>query len=215
VRAIEALGDALAGSGRPLVVTSGTALISPGRVITEVDAADPTLVASWPRKSEETALGLVGRGVRAVSLRLPPSVHGEGDHGFVPRLIALAREKGTSAYIGSGLNRWAAVHRLDAAPLFRLAAEEGVAGARYHGVGDEGVAFREIATIIGRQLDLPVVSKTSEEAAEHFGWLARFAAADLPASSALTQRRLGWSPIHTGLLADLDRGDYFERAVVA
>jgi nucleoside-diphosphate-sugar epimerase len=142
-------------------------------------------------------------------------VHGDGDHGFVPRLIGIAREKRTSAYVGKGLNRWPAVHRLDAARLFRLAIEKGSAGARFHGVGDEGVPFREIAGIIGRHLDLPVVAISPEEAADHFGWLAHFASMDLPASSALTQQRLGWYPTHLGLLADLERGRYFERAAIA
>ncbi len=214
-RAIEALGDALAGSQRPLVVTSGTALVSPGHVATEEDVADPALLASWPRRSEETALALVDRGVRATSVRLPPSVHGEGDHAFVPLLIGIAREKGVSAYVGEGRNRWAAVHRLDAAHLFRLAFEKGSARARYHGVGDEGVPFRDIAGIIGRQLGVPVVSKSLEEAGDHFGFLARFASIDIPASSALTQRWLGWDPTQPGLLAELDRGHYFERSTVA
>jgi nucleoside-diphosphate-sugar epimerase len=215
IRAIEALGEALAGSQRPLVVTSGTGLIAPGRLVTENDMADPALLAAWPRRSEETALGFVDRGVRAMSMRLPPTVHGEHDHGFVPRLIAIAHEKGVSAYVGDGRNRWAAVHRLDAARLFRLAVEKGEAGARYHGVGDEGVPFRDIATIIGRQLGLPVVSISPEEAATHFGWLARFASADMPASSTLTRQRLGWQPIHPGFVADLDHEYYFERVTIA
>jgi nucleoside-diphosphate-sugar epimerase len=215
VRAIEAVGEALAGSHRPLVVTSGTGLIGPGHLVTEEDVADPALLALWPRRSEETALALVDRGVRASAVRLPPSVHGEGDHGFVPRLIAIAREKGASAYVGDGLNRWAAVHRLDAAILFRLAIEKGSSGARFHGVADEGVPFRDVAAIIGRHLDLPVVSKTPEEAAEHFGWLARFASIDIPASSTLTQQWLKWHPTRPGLLEDLDRGHYFERIAIA
>jgi nucleoside-diphosphate-sugar epimerase len=213
--AIETIGEALAGSQRPLVVTSGTALIGPGRVVTEEDNPDPSLLAAWPRRSEETALAMIARGVRASAVRLPPSVHGVGDHGFVPLLIGIAREKGRSAYIGDGLNRWPAVHRLDAARLFRLAIERGSAASRYHGVGDEGVPFREIAGIIGRELDVPVVAISQEEAADHFGWLARFASIDAPASSALTQQRLGWHPTHDGLLADLEQGHYFERAAIA
>lgn len=214
-RAIEALGEALLGSERPLVITSGTALIAPGRVVTEKDDPDPRLLAAWPRRSEEMALALATRGVRASAVRLPPSVHGEGDHGFIPRLVEIAREKRRSAYVGDGANRWSAVHRLDAARLFRLAIEEGLAEARYHGVGDEGVSFREIAAAIGRHLNVPVVAISAEEAVDHFGWLARFASIDLPASSALTQQRLGWHPIHPGLLADLECGHYFERIAIA
>jgi nucleoside-diphosphate-sugar epimerase len=215
VRAIEALGEALARSQRPLVVTSGTALVGPGRVVTEEDVADPALLASWPRRSEETTVSLVARGVRASAVRLPPSVHGEGDHGFVPRLIGIAREKGVSAYVGDGHNRWAAVHRFDAANLFRLAIEKDSAQARYHGVGDEGVPFREIAEVIGRHLDVPVTSISPEEAADHFGFLGRFASMDIPASSALTQQWLGWHPTHPGLLVDLDCEHYFEKATIA
>src|SRR5580693_3633777 len=181
-RAIETLGGALAGSDRPLILTSGTLLAQrQGSLATEVDAPNP----SFPRKSEEAALALAARGVRASVLRLPPSVHGNGDHGFVPRLISIAREEGVSAYIGDGLNRWPAVHRLDAAHLYSLALEKGSVGARYHGVADEGVATRDIAEVIGRHLNLPVVSKSREEAADHFGWIARFFGIDGPASSAL------------------------------
>lgn len=206
--AIEALGGALAGSNRPLVVTSGTLLAQrQGPLATEEDAPNP----SFPRKSEEATLALAEHGTRASVLRLPPSVHGNGDHGFVPHLISIAREKGASAYIGDGLNRWPAVHRLDAAHLYRLVLEQSSAGARYHGVGDEGVTTREIAEIIGRHLNLPVVSKSREEAADHFGWMALFFGLDGPASSALTQKRLGWRPVQAGLIADLNAAHYFEQ----
>lgn len=205
-RAIETLGSALAGSDRPLIVTSGTLVVAPGRTAKEEDQPNP----NSPRKSEEAALALSASGVRASVLRLPPSVHGEGDHGFVPRLIGVAREKGVSAYIGDGLNRWPAVHRLDAAHLYRLVLEKGASGERYHGVADEGVPAREIAEVIGRQLNVPVVSKSREEAADHFGWIARFFGLDGPASSAQTQQRLGWRPAQPGLIADLDAEHYFE-----
>jgi len=148
--------------------------------------------------------------VRVSVVRLPPSVHGDGDHGFVPMLIGIAREKGVSAYIGDGLNRWPAVHRLDAASLYRLVLEKGSAGGRYHGVAEEGIAFRDIAQVIGRRLKIPVVSKSPEEAANHFGWFAHFASIDAPASSARTQAQLGWQPKHPGLIADLDREQYFK-----
>ncbi|HEY1883338.1 MAG TPA: SDR family oxidoreductase [Candidatus Cybelea sp.] len=212
--AIVTLGEALGNSNRPLLVTSGTALVAPGRMATEEDTPDPALRPGWPRVSEETALEMVSHGVGASAVRLPPSVHGDGDHGFIPLLIGIAREKGISAYVGDGQNRWAAVHRLDAAHLFRLALERGTAGARYHGVGDEGVPFREIADVIGRHLNVPVVSKSAEEAVAHFGWFARFASLDIPASSARTQQLVEWHPEHSKLLEDLDRGHYFETAPV-
>ena len=202
--AIEALGEALAGSARPLLVTGGLAGFNLGRPTTEQDKP-----AASPRLSEPTALALAAKGVRASVVRLAPSVHDRNDHGFVPTLINIARQTGVAAYVGDGRNRWPAVHRLDAARLFRLALEQGVGGAIYHGAADEGIPMRDIAALIGRHLNLPVVSKTPAEAAAHFGWMARFAAADMAASSALTQQQLGWHPTQPGLLADLEQGDYF------
>jgi nucleoside-diphosphate-sugar epimerase len=155
---------------------------------------------------------VVPQGVHSMIVRLPPSVHGDGDHGFVPALINVARQKGVSAYIGDGLNRWPAVHRLDAARLYRLALEKGSAGARYHAIANEGVPVRDIAEVIGRRLNLPVITKSKEEAAGHFGWLAHFLAMDSPASSVQTQKQLGWKPTHSSLIADLDGGSYFEVA---
>jgi len=206
-RAIETLGTALAGSGRPFVITSGTLLLQrESSLATEKDVADP----KFPRKSEAVGLALASQGVRVSVVRLPPSVHGDGDHGFVPRLFAIAREKGVSAYVGDGLNHWPAVHRLDAARLYRLALEEGSAGSRYHGVADQGVPFRDIAQVIGRHLNVPLVSKSPEEAAGHFGWISHFVSIDCPASSAQTQEQLGWRPTHPSLIADIDRRSYFE-----
>ncbi len=207
-RAIRALGSALAGSNRPLIVTGGTALLKPGQLATEETNRDPGI--NFPRVSEETADAVAAMGVNACVVRLPPSVHGDGDHGFVPILINLARQKGVSAYVGDGSNRWPAVHRLDAGLLYRLVLEKGTRGTRYHCIADEGVPFKEIATVIGRRLNVPVVSKTPEEAAEHFGWFAHFAAVDCPASSRKTRDTLGWQPTHAGLLADLDHERYFK-----
>jgi nucleoside-diphosphate-sugar epimerase len=206
--AIEVLGSVLAGSGRPLVVSSGTALIGPGRLVTEDDAPPPN--PHFPRVSEQTAVSLVERGVRVSVVRLP-QVHDRVKQGLVTYLIAIAREKGISAYAGDGRNRWAAVHVADAAPLYRLALEKGEAGARYHPIGEEGVPLRDIAEAIGRGLKVPVVSQSPEEAAAHFGWLGSFVGLDMPASSALTQQRLGWRLTgQPGMLADLERATAFE-----
>lgn len=202
--AIEALGAALAGSDRPLVVTAGLAGFNLGRPVTEEDGP-----AASPRLSEVAALALAAQGVRASVVRLAPSVHDRGDYGFVPTLINIARQTGVAAYVGDGRNRWPAVHRLDAARLFRLALEQGTVGARYHGAADDGTKMRDIAAVIGRHLNLPVVSKTPEEAADHFGWMARFVGLDMPASSTLTRQRLDWHPTQPDLLADLEHGDYF------
>jgi nucleoside-diphosphate-sugar epimerase len=207
-QAIEALGGALAGSDRRLIVTSGTLVLQrKGELMVEEDAPNP----AFPRKSEDAGLAVSSRGVNVSVVRLPPSVHGDGDHGFVPRLIAIAREKGVSAYIGDGLNRWPAVHRLDAARLYRLALGKGAAGINhYHGVADEGIATRDIAQVIGWELNLPVVSKSTEEAARHFSWLSHFFAMDGAASSKRTQQQLGWKPTQVGLIADLEHGRYFD-----
>ena len=204
---IEALGSVFEGSNRPLVITSGTGLMGRGQLATEDAQASTTN----PRiASEQAAAAVAARGVHVSVVRLSPSVHGDGDHGFVPMLIGFAREKGVSAYGGDGMNRWPAVHRLDAAHLFRLALEKNAAGARYHGVAEEGVPFREIAAVIGRRLNLPVVAKSAEEAGDHFGWFAHFAALDNPSSSQKTRELLGWQPMQPGLISDLDRPRYFE-----
>ena len=209
--AIEALGSALEESNRPLLITSGTALVTPGRLATEEDVSIFT-PDDFPRvATEQAALALAERKVQVSLVRLSPSVHGEGDHGFVPTLIQLAREKGVSAYVGDGANQWTAVHVFDAAHLFRLALEKGSAGARYHGVAEEGIAFRDIAEVIGRRLNVPVVSKSPEEADDHFGWFARFAQLHCPASSKLTQERLGWKARQTGLLAELEHSQGYFR----
>ncbi|PYK29085.1 MAG: 3-beta hydroxysteroid dehydrogenase [Verrucomicrobia bacterium] len=208
-RAIEALGSALVGSDRPLIVTSVTALVGRGRVATE--DLPVSNASSLPRAaSEEAAAAVAAQGVLASVVRLPPSVHGEGDRGFVPILINIAREKNVSAYIGDGLNRWPAVHRLDAARLFRLALEKCAARANYHGVAEEGVPFREIAEVIGRRLNVPVVSKSPEEANKHFDWFAHFAALDNPTSSERTRTLLGWKLKQPGLISDLGSGRYFD-----
>lgn len=205
-RAIMALGEELKGSERPLIVTSGVALLAPGRLATEDDAA----ARHFPRVSEAAAEDLMEQGVRAGIIRLPPTTHGEGDHGFVPRLIAIAREKGAAAYIGEGNNRWPAAHRLDAARVYRLALEQGASARRYHAIAEEGVPFKVIAQVIGKRLGVPVVSKSPDEAQAHFGWFARFASIDVPTSSAKTRAALGWEPKEKGLIEDLDQPYYFK-----
>lgn len=215
-RAVETLGAALAGSGRPLLIASGTLGLAPGRVATERDGhgSDPAVagLGAGPRTRWATAelvLSLASRNVRSSVVRLPPTNHGDGDHGFIAALVGIARAKGVSGYIGDGSNRWPAVHRLDSGHLFKLAIDGAPAGSTLHAVADEGVPVRDIAEVIGRHLRLPVVSIEPGEAREHFTWLADFLAADSPASSELTRDLLGWRPTQQGLLEDLDRGPYF------
>lgn len=209
LRVVEAIGEALAGSDRPLVSTTGTLtlpLFGQGGVGTEHDA-----LPSGPRvDSENAVIGMANRGVRSSVIRLSPLVHSTLDHhGFAHRLINIARDTGVSAYIGDGSNRWPGVHTLDAAHLYRLALEAAPAGTRLHGVADEGVPFRDIAAVIGRHLDVPVVSISPEQAGDHFGFLALFGSLDNPTSSALTQKVLDWHPEGPGLIEDLDDGHYF------
>ena len=217
--AIEAFGEALAGSDRPFTIASGVIGLSPGRLATEADglAADPavTSLPSGPeqrRRNALTTLALASRGVRSSVLRFAPTVHGDGDHGFMATLVAIAREKGVSGYVGDGANRWPAVHRSDAAQLVRLAVEQSPAGSTLHAVAEEGVPIREVAEAIGRQLGLPVVSVPAAEAAAHFSWLGAFIGADSPVSSALTRELTGWKPTGPGLVEDLEQGHYFRAA---
>jgi len=207
-RAIEALGSALVGTARPLIVASGVGLLPPGGLATEETVPSPS--HSNPRiATEEAARAVAGRGVRISTMRLAPTVHGDGDHGFVPMLIGVARAKGASAYVGEGRNRWPAVHRLDAARLFRLAVEKAAEPTIYNAVAEEGIELRAIAEVIGRRLNLPVVSVNETNKANHFGWFTHFAELDIRASSERTRRALGWQPTEIGLLADLDRPAYF------
>jgi nucleoside-diphosphate-sugar epimerase len=205
--AIETIGEVLTGTDRPFIVTSGSALVSPGKLATEdiVQSFNP----AWPRASEQAAEALLAHGVRTAIVRLSPSVHSDEDkHGFIPILVNLAREKGVSAYIGEGLNRWNAVHQLDAANLYRLALENATPGARFHAAAEESITVKVIAEAIGKQLNIPVVSIAPEAAAEHFGWFSHMAAIDCPASSVWTQEQLKWHPTHSTLLADIENGVY-------
>jgi nucleoside-diphosphate-sugar epimerase len=205
-QAIETMGGALSGSGKPLIVTSGTMLVASGRAATEEDPVMP----GFPRVSETAGLAFAARGVRAIAIRLPQVHGGDGKCGLVNWFVNIARDKGVSAYVGDGSNRWAGAHRLDVARLYRLALERGLTGKSYHAVADEGVSARDIAEIIGRHLQLPVSSIAPEKTAEHFGMMARFADRDAPASSALTQQWLGWKPVQISLIADISRAGYFQ-----
>ena len=208
--AVTALGEALEGSGRPLVVTSGL-LLEPGRVGTENDAPADNPFARLRGASEAVTLAFADRGVRAIVLRLAASVHSENDRGFVPHLIALARANGYAAYPGDGSMRWTAVHRRDAARLYRLAVESAPAGTRLHGVGESAVSLRTIAEAIARELGADAVSVPIDQVPEYFGWLSHFVTRDVPAASDLTRELLGWTPEHRGLIEDLEQGDYFGR----
>jgi nucleoside-diphosphate-sugar epimerase len=207
--AINAIGTELAGTDRPFVVASGVLGLVSGRVATERDEPDPGV---HPRiAGVQAAMSFATRGVRSSSVRFAPTVHGPGDHGFLAVLVGIAREKGFSGYIDDGSNRWAAVHRLDAANLVRLAVDKAPAGAALHATAEDGVPTRAIAEAIGRGLDLPVVSIPADKAGDHFGWIARFFAVDGPASSIATRQQLGWNPVHPELIADLDAGHYFKQ----
>lgn len=216
-RAIETFGDALAGSGRPLVIASGVMGLAPGRVATEQDGRDPvpagTSGLAARLQAEQTVLGFAADGVRSSAVRIAPTCHGAGDHGFMSMMVNIARRTALSGYLGDGGNRWSAVHRLDTARLFRLALEQAPGGSALHAVGEEGVRIREIAEVIGRGLDLPVGEVSSGDAVDHFGFLAAFLAIDCPASSARTQAELGWQPTYPGLIEDLEAGYYFDAAL--
>ncbi|MFF7636666.1 SDR family oxidoreductase [Kitasatospora sp. NPDC008050] len=212
-RAVDTFGEALAGSDRPFVIASGLLGVSPGQVATERDGHElhgtPPTGLEIRHATAEATLALASRGVRSSVLRLPPTCHGEGDGGFVPSLIGVARAKGVSAYVGDGSNRWPAVHRLDAAHLFRLALEQAPAGSTLHAVADPGVPFRSIAELIGKHLDIPVTAISPDQATGHFGFLGALAALDSPASADLTRTQLAWQPTRSNLLDDLDQGHYF------
>ena len=210
-RVVKALGEALIGSNKPLVNTSGTAQLALFGGLTRTGTEEDVLPGGPRVDGENAVIALAERGVRSSVVRLPPTVHSSLDHhGFVPALVAIAREKGFAAYVGEGTNRWPAVHTLDAARLYRLAVEAAPAGTRLHAVGDEGVAFREIADAIGRNLNLPVVSIPAEEADAYFTYLSLFVQLDNPTSSEWTRELMGWTPTHAGVIADLDEGHYFQ-----
>ena len=207
--AIQALGSALEGSDRPLLIASGVATTAQGRPATEDDPPAP----DFPRSpASHMTIAWAEKGVRSSVVRLPPTTHGQGDNGFIPTIIRIARDKGVSGYVGDGANRWSAVHRSDAARAFRLALEQASAGSVWHAVAEEGVPTRTIAEVIGRHLDIPAVSIDPQDAADHFGWMGIFWAVDAPASSELTQHRLNWHPTGPSLIGDLEQGQYFQTA---
>ncbi|KAJ9143347.1 NAD dependent epimerase/dehydratase family protein [Pleurostoma richardsiae] len=210
--AIEAMGTVLQGTGKPLVMTSGTLMLARGRLGKEDDPADLSTPSTAARgASEVTALALADKGVRVSVMRLPPTNHGDGDHGFVAMVVAAAREKGVSAYVGDGANRWPATHRLDTARAFRLALEKGAAGSVFHAVAEEGVPLKDVAEAVGKGLGLPVASIPAAEAQGHFGFLAFAVGEDNPTSSAKTREVLGWAPQELGLIADIEKGTYFKQ----
>jgi nucleoside-diphosphate-sugar epimerase len=208
---IEAIGSALKGSDRPFVVAGGVLGLAPGRVATEHDMPDP---AVHPRTANiALALALAEHGVRSSCVRFAPTVHGDGDHGFIATLVAIARAKGNSSYIGDGANRWSAVHRLDAARLVRLTLESAPAGCSVHAVAEPAIATKAIAEAIGEGLGLSVISIRADEASDHFGWMGRFFGADATASNTITRELLDWEPTHQGLLDDLNEGHYFRESL--
>ena len=210
--AIEAMGTVLAGTNKPFIISAGTALLPYDRLVTEKDAYDHSGFKVHRGPSETLALSFAAKGVRVALIRLPPTVHGEGDKGFVANIIGIAKAKGVSAYVGDGANVWPAVHRVDAAHVYCLALEKAPAGSIFHAVQDQGVPMKEIATIIGKHLSVPVVSKTPEEANAHFGWVAGFLQVNNPTSSAITQQQLGWKPTQPTLLEDLDQEYYYQNS---
>jgi len=211
LKAIEAMGAALEGSGKPFVGTGGTLMLAFSGIKDRAGTEQDVVTGGMRVDAENTVIGFAGRGVRSSLVRLSPLVHSSLDHhGFAHLLIGIARDKGVSGYVGDGANRWPAVHTLDAARLYRLALESAPAGSRLHGVADEGVPFRDIAEAIGRRLNLPVKSVDPQDAGEHFGLLGNFAVLDNPTSSAGTRQLLGWEPTHEGLLDDLTHGHYFD-----
>ncbi|RYE18233.1 MAG: SDR family oxidoreductase [Sphingobacteriales bacterium] len=203
-KVIETFGEVLAGTDKPLVITSGVGLLNYNRLVTEDDAVTAGADVVPRAASEEAAAAVAAKGVNVYIVRLPPSTHGAGDHGFVPMVIAMAQEKGESAYVGDGQNHWPAVHRIDAASLYRLIVEKKPTLKVLHAVAESGVPFREIAEAVSNGLNLPVVSKTGDEVTAHFGWLAHFAGIDCPASSQQTKEALGWEPKGAGLIADIN-----------